>query len=135
MKMKTYQADTMQEALNLVKDEMGPDAVILKSRRATRKVGAKTQACFEVTAALEESLANRAQPAHPEPPPPAQAIPRPMAGRIPPANQYDWRGTLRRVSSDEAQTAESAPSTRRTQGSERAESIPSAHKATRGEEP
>src|SRR6478609_4678610 len=99
MKMKTYQADTMQEALNLVKDEMGPDAVILKSRRTTRKVGIKTQACFEVTAALEESLANRAQPARPEPQP-APATPRPMAGRIPPANQYDWRGTLRRVNSD-----------------------------------
>jgi|GEM_PF-2398056 len=54
--MKSYQADTMQEALALVKDEMGPDAVILKSRRTTRKVGSKTQPCFEVTAALEESL-------------------------------------------------------------------------------
>ena len=29
MKMKSYQADTMQEALALVKDEMGPDAVIV----------------------------------------------------------------------------------------------------------
>src|SRR6187549_34748 len=62
MKMKSYQADTMQEALALVKDEMGPDAVILKSRRTTRKVGGKTQPCFEVTAALEESLFARPAP-------------------------------------------------------------------------
>ena len=48
MKMKSYQADTMQEALALVKDEMGPDAVILKSRRTTRKHLGRTQACFEV---------------------------------------------------------------------------------------
>ena len=85
MKMKTYQADTMQEALNLVKDEMGPDAVILKSRRATRKVGAKTQACFEVTAALEESLANRAQPPPTQPPPPPHAHPPPLGGPTPTA--------------------------------------------------
>lgn len=105
MKMKTFQADTMQEALNLVKDEMGPDAVILKSRRTTRRVGVKMQACFEVTAALEEPLTNRApaRPALPEaaPGPARGPLPRPMAGRIPPANQYDWRGSLRRVSDDE----------------------------------
>jgi flagellar biosynthesis protein FlhF len=53
MKMKTYQADTMQEALTKVKDEMGPDAVILKSRKSTRKVNGRMQPCFEVTAALE----------------------------------------------------------------------------------
>src|SRR3954468_17602081 len=98
MKMKTFQADTMQEALNLVKDEMGPDAVILKSRRTTRRAGVKMQSCFEVTAALEEPLTNRApaQPARPEPAP-SRAPVRPLAGRIPPADQYDWRGSLRRV--------------------------------------
>jgi flagellar biosynthesis protein FlhF len=102
MKMKTFQADTMQEALNLVKDEMGPDAVILKSRRATRRVGVKMQGCFEVTAALEEPLTNRApaQPARPEPLQPARPSPRPMQGRIPPASHYDWRGSLRRVEGD-----------------------------------
>lgn len=62
MKMKTFQADTMQEALSLVKDEMGPDAVILKSRRATRKVGGKMQNCFEVTAAMDEALFARPEP-------------------------------------------------------------------------
>ncbi len=62
MKMKTFQADTMQEVLSLVKDEMGPDAVILKSRRATRRVNGKMQPCFEVTAALDESLFARPEP-------------------------------------------------------------------------
>jgi flagellar biosynthesis protein FlhF len=117
MKMKSYQADTMQEALALVKEEMGPDAVILKSRRATRKVGGKTQACFEVTAALDESLFARPAPAASDrqaPSSPARAFT--PAGRVPepgrsaprraPAGapavpaapgQYDWRGSLRRV--------------------------------------
>jgi flagellar biosynthesis protein FlhF len=119
MKMKTFQADTMQEALNLVKDEMGPDAVILKSRRATRKIAGRSAACFEVTAALEEPLTNRnaAAPARPVPVTADRnapregagtvrsAFPRPMAGRIPPAEGYDWRGTLRRVDGDEIEAA------------------------------
>src|SRR4051812_585708 len=86
MKMKTYQADTMQEALAMVKEEMGPDAVILKSRRTTRKLLGKTHACFEVTAAEEETLGARAAsrlptPARPAPssrPPVTAALPEPM---------------------------------------------------------
>ena len=134
MKMKTFQADTMQEALTMVKDEMGPDAVILKSRRATRKVAGKSSGCFEVTAALEEPLTNRngAAPARPEPMQARSAETRqqnrsdernqpvtndrqsarenstlrtsggrPLAGRVPDASQYDWKGTLRRVEGEE----------------------------------
>jgi len=128
MKMKTFQADTMQEALNLVKDEMGPDAVILKSRRATRRVGVKMQACFEVTAALEEPLTNRApaQPARPESAQAPRGPMRPLAGRIPPADQYDWRGSLRRVDNDTgaepsspAEAIRAARSTARTGESDR----------------
>jgi len=61
--MKTYQADTMQEALTKVKDEMGPDAVILKSRKSTRRVNGRMQPCFEVTAALEGDGAPARAPA------------------------------------------------------------------------
>ena len=53
MKMKTFQGDTMQEVLTKVKEEMGDDAVILKSRKSVRKAGGRNQPCFEVTAALE----------------------------------------------------------------------------------
>lgn len=129
--MKSYQADTMQEALALVKDEMGPDAVILKSRRATRKVGGKTQACFEVTAALEESLFARPAPITSDRQPAREAAPSRgfiPAGRIPdpsqpaprragapavPAapGQYDWRGTLRRVD-EEGNSVQNAPAAR-----------------------
>ncbi|MDB5048715.1 MAG: flagellar biosynthetic protein FlhF [Fibrobacteres bacterium] len=130
MKMKSYQADTMQEALGLVKEEMGPDAVILKSRRTTRKVLGKTQACFEVTAALEESLFARPAPVVPDRQAPREAAtlrgaaPRslspaaarlaalrpmastaangPRASATAPATpgQYDWKGSLRRVDED-----------------------------------
>src|SRR5690606_37625720 len=114
MKMKTYQADTMQEALALVKDEMGPDAVILKSRRTTRKLLGKTKACFEVTAALEESLFARPAPVPADrqaarETTPARALsrtpsrpgtPGPEASRDRASaapGMYDWRGSLRRV--------------------------------------
>jgi flagellar biosynthesis protein FlhF len=90
MKMKTYQADTMQEALSLVKDEMGPDAVILKSRRATRKVGSKMQSCFEITAGQEETLASK-----------TQATP----------GVYDWKGSLRRVDEEGNPKNTRSPST------------------------
>lgn len=93
MKMKTFQADTMQEALSMVKDEMGPDAIILKSRRASRKVGMKTQPCFEVTAALEETTPV-ARPA------PMSVVAKAPVGRAQtPATpgMYDWKGSLRRV--------------------------------------
>jgi flagellar biosynthesis protein FlhF len=83
MKMKTFQADTMQEALSMVKEEMGPDAIILKSRRASRKVGGKVQACFEVTAAQEESLAAR-----------ANAMQSPAATEV---STYNWKGSLHHV--------------------------------------
>ncbi len=124
MKMKSYQADTMQEALTLVKEEMGPDAVILKSRRATRKVAGKTQTCFEVTAALDESLfARPGAPAAAERQSARETASRPAARTLSPAaarlaalrptaaaststrssvgpanpGQYDWKGSLRRV--------------------------------------
>jgi flagellar biosynthesis protein FlhF len=136
MKMKNFQADTMQEALSLVKDEMGPDAVILKSRRATRKVGGKTQPCFEVTAALDESLFARPEPM------PAESRTAPVTRSAPATRaangmnalgkaavglsaarnaasqqpsgtsgapgMYDWKGSLRRVD-EEGKPADSRP--------------------------
>jgi flagellar biosynthesis protein FlhF len=128
--MKSFQADTMQEALALVKDEMGPDAVILKSRRTTRKVGLKMQHCFEVTAALDESLfarpATTPQPQREVPAArafsPAGRVPDPSRAPIPqrraptaPATpiapaQYDWRGSLRRVDEEGNALADSASS-------------------------
>ena len=103
----------MQEALAKVKEEMGPDAVILKSRKSTRKVLGKTLPCFEVTAALDESLfARPATPALPalpsarpmlsQPRAPAPAPVRPKSGRVGDSDMYDWKGSLRRVDEDGA---------------------------------
>lgn len=109
--MKTFQGDTMQEALAKVKEEMGDDAVILKSRKSVRRVNGRNLPCFEVTAALEEtSRARPAKPAFPAAVPPSQAGPAApvRSGRVPEADRtYDWRGSLKRV--DEAGKPASSP--------------------------
>src|SRR5690606_1075112 len=81
------------------KEEMGPDAVILKSRRTTRKLLGKTKACFEVTAALEESLFARPAPVPADRQAARETTPaRDRASAAP--GMYDWRGSLRRVDQD-----------------------------------
>jgi flagellar biosynthesis protein FlhF len=58
MQIRTYQAATVQGALQQVKKELGPDAVILGNRRITVT---PTRSLFEITAAVE--------PACPQPTP------------------------------------------------------------------
>ncbi|HYA40978.1 MAG TPA: hypothetical protein VEF34_06725 [Syntrophobacteraceae bacterium] len=53
MQVKTFKAPTMQKALALVKKELGPDAVILGSRRAS---AGSEESGFEVSAAREVHL-------------------------------------------------------------------------------
>ncbi|MHC1725543.1 MAG: AAA family ATPase [Syntrophobacteraceae bacterium] len=51
MQVKTYKASTMEKALALVKKELGPDAIILSSRKAPGGTG---EYGFEVTAARDQ---------------------------------------------------------------------------------
>jgi flagellar biosynthesis protein FlhF len=53
MQVKTFKAPTMEKALALVKKELGPDAVILGSRKV--RVGSE-EPCFEVSAARDIQL-------------------------------------------------------------------------------
>lgn len=55
MKIKKYRASTMREALTLVKDELGPEAVILKVEEPKNMLGITEG--VEVTAALDELIA------------------------------------------------------------------------------
>ncbi len=117
MKMKNFQADTMQEALSLVKEEMGPDAVILKSRRTTRRAGIKTVPCFEVTASLDESHFARPQAKVTPTSPGLTALgkaamglsaarkPLPLTQTVATPGMYDWKGSLRHVEEDGKSTA------------------------------
>lgn len=55
MKIKTISADTMEEALEKIKRELGKDAVILHSEKKTEKVGKGCKkTVYEITAASGE---------------------------------------------------------------------------------
>ncbi len=58
MRVKTFEAASMQEALNIIKKEMGEDAFILSTRTRQRKglAGLKEESVIEVTAAVDEGV-------------------------------------------------------------------------------
>lgn len=60
MKMRTFSAETMNEALALVKEELGPEAVILKTKKQPSLFGGKFM--IQVTAALDEDLYAKPRP-------------------------------------------------------------------------
>jgi flagellar biosynthesis protein FlhF len=83
MRVKTFEATSMQEALNIVKQDMGEDAFILSTRTRHRKAaqGPGEEPVIEVTAAVDEP----APPRPPEPPagPGTYALRPPLAPRAP----------------------------------------------------
>jgi len=58
MQIKTFKAATINEALQLVKKELGPDAVILRNERVTVS---PTQSYVEIMAATEPGAGDRTQ--------------------------------------------------------------------------
>ena len=58
MQVKTFRAPTMEKALAMVKKELGPDAIILSSKKSVSGSG---DSIFDVSAAREQ------QPARPRP--------------------------------------------------------------------
>lgn len=55
MKIRKFEARSMKEALDLVKTELGPDAVILNAKEAKKGFGIGGERSIEVTAAYSES--------------------------------------------------------------------------------
>ena len=59
MKLKRFEALSLQEALQAVKAELGPEAVIVSSRRIQKGgglFGLLSQSVIEVTAAVDRSV-------------------------------------------------------------------------------
>lgn len=54
MQVKKFEAPTMQEALNVIKREVGPEAVILSSKQNRSGFGLMSKASVEVTVAVAE---------------------------------------------------------------------------------
>ena len=67
MQIKRFEARTMTAALKMVKDEFGPEAVILSARTLRRGglLGAARPAAVEVTAARDYSPSAPADPLRP----------------------------------------------------------------------
>jgi flagellar biosynthesis protein FlhF len=101
MSLRTYRARSLQEALQLVREDLGPDASVLHTREVSagllRFLGGGKQ--IEVTASVDVQDASRFAPALE-----AVEYPRPAvevsyedssAGRIPPADSLDFRAKFR----------------------------------------
>lgn len=55
MRVKKFEAKDMKEALRMVKNELGPDAVILSARDNRKSFGLNGESSVEITAAVSES--------------------------------------------------------------------------------
>jgi flagellar biosynthesis protein FlhF len=90
MEIKTYRANSMQEAIALVRREMGPDASILHTRQApTGLLGWLGQRQIEVTASNDLPVPSRFEQLATKPP----ATPtKPKLPGQPAASRPDWAG-------------------------------------------
>src|SRR5687768_13890815 len=61
MQVKKFEAPTIQEALENVKRELGPEAIILQTRKNKRGFGLLSKASVEVTAAVSDRSLQKKQ--------------------------------------------------------------------------
>lgn len=59
MQVKKFEARSMKEALELVKTQMGPDAIILSAKDNSKKYGLVGESSFEITAAVSEETLHK----------------------------------------------------------------------------
>lgn len=92
MKIRRFQASTMREAMRQVREEQGPDAVILSTHRSAD--GVEVVAAVDYDAALMQQALRRAEPpsetsfaellaANPPPPPAIESLPQRVAAPAP----------------------------------------------------
>src|SRR5512146_1316812 len=61
MQVKKFEAPTLQEALDTVKRELGPEAIILQTKKYKRGFGLMSKASVEVTAAVSDRSLSKKQ--------------------------------------------------------------------------
>ncbi len=61
MQVKKFESRSMKEAINLVKSQLGPDAIILSIKERKRGFGLAGETSFEVTAAVSEMTLRKKQ--------------------------------------------------------------------------
>src|SRR6185437_15031496 len=61
MQVKKFEAPTLQEALDTVKRELGPEAIILQTKKYKRGFGLMSKPSVEVTAAISDRSMHKKQ--------------------------------------------------------------------------
>src|ERR1700744_3371794 len=61
MQVKKFEATTLQEALDTIKRELGPEAIILQTKKNKRGFGLLSKDSVEVTAAVSERSLQKKQ--------------------------------------------------------------------------
>ncbi len=56
MQVKKFEARSMKEALEMIKTQLGPDAIILSAKEMTRNFGLSGEKSIEITAAYSENI-------------------------------------------------------------------------------
>lgn len=56
MQVKKFEARSMKEALEMIKTQLGPDAIILSAKETTRNYGLSGEKSIEITAAFSETV-------------------------------------------------------------------------------
>ena len=107
MRVKTFEAGSMQDALDIVKKEMGEEAFILstRTRRRPAALGLGEEAIIEVTAAVDEAPASHLSPSSGpanltyglRPPIASTPTPRPTREPSPPALPMDLQPIRREL--------------------------------------
>lgn len=59
MQVKKFEARSMKEALELVKTQLGPDAIILSAKDNSKKYGLVGESSFEITAAVSDETLHK----------------------------------------------------------------------------
>ena len=59
MQVRKFEARTMKDALEMVKKQLGPDAIILAAKDNSNKYGLVGESSFEITAAVSDETLHK----------------------------------------------------------------------------
>src|SRR5438046_2931672 len=85
MQVKKFEAPTIQEALDTIKRELGPEAIILQTKQNKRGFGLMSRSSVEVTAAVSDRSLGKKKHAETQMPEPT----RKAAGELPADRQAE----------------------------------------------
>jgi flagellar biosynthesis protein FlhF len=101
VKIRKYMVESIKDAIEKIREELGPDAVILHSRRVSESGSATGRGMFEVTAAIEDGTAGEPGPAAVDSPRPIGQTVGEAFRNVPEIAERDDRGSVDFLISDD----------------------------------